>query len=241
MSLTKPATKKMKSSAISGRKFHSFGAPSPHQMRSLPDLSLPRGLTIDENPKALLNQLKKMARSMPNKRKSDKAMNMAPNYRMHSMRKSGNMMPEPTKFSKMNLMSKFENKKMELMQLSKNHAMPNRASSKMRRIDTSANHGMPLFEKGIPMRPNRSLCFPGWSGMLPCRCKWWDWCCIWNSLWNLLSYLYRLYYFFTWCFGCFWGKIYTIRVLFKLLWNCPWWIKTWAWKWMVNIIWSWPC
>ena len=75
----------------------------------------------------------------------------------------------------------------------------------------------------------------------PCYCQWWDWCCIWRSIQNLVWYLYQLHWYFTWYYGCFWGKIYTIRVLWRILWRCPWWLRRWLWRLLINLIWGWSC
>ena len=91
--------------------------------------------------------------------------------------------------------------------------------------------------KGMILK-NRKRC-P--SFFTPCYCKPWDWCCIWKSIRRLVWYLYQLHWWLTWNYGCFWGKIYTIRILWRLLWRCPWWIRRWLWRWLIRIIWRWYC
>lgn len=123
-------------------------------------------------------------------------------------------------------------------------------SEKMNGILTPYNRKFPMkFAKGLAMkhsmkgrrieakRPGR--CSRKWYWYSPCRCKWWDWCCIWNSVRRMIWYLWRLWFCLRWIFGCFWSKVYVIRIMYRLLWRCPWWIRRWLWRWLVRIIWSW--
>jgi hypothetical protein len=111
-------------------------------------------------------------------------------------------------------------------------------AKKLRKSDLRRQFNASGQSKPKKLVPARRRCPSLYS---PCYCKPWDWCCIWRSIRRMIWYLYQLHWWFTWQYGCFWGKIFTLRYLWRLLWRCPWWLRKWLWNLLRHIIWNWYC
>jgi hypothetical protein len=74
----------------------------------------------------------------------------------------------------------------------------------------------------------------------PCDCSYYDWRCQMEAFWNLVWAIYRMHWDLTDYFGMDDGKIYTIRILWRLLGNCDYWLKRLIYRFLVPVIWGWP-
>ena len=86
--------------------------------------------------------------------------------------------------------------------------------------------GMSLIKNGKDLLPgNGRKLFPCNFYWSPCYCgPFYFFCCVFDSTVELYFNLHRIFWMIRWKWGCTSAKIYTLRYLWHLLWDCPDWL-----------------